>query len=217
MEKDDGETQVNKLVNWVAERSPQQLHASNDHQKNVPAVGKERKEAISDGVQATRWVALANVPWALRVHYALHRHKKPIWGSLLLCAFYRGVFRGSESLSNLSRVSQGQSKDGNSTLSDSQARCLCHYRHFLFITCSSWSLVLFCKDAELLLSLPEVTAAVMSEVPQKAWCQVSKQATCCPCGGLLSVCLFIRKASDWNSDITTANIKFPIEKKIPVS
>lgn len=53
MEKDDREAQVNKLVNWVAERSPQQLHASHDHQKNVPAVGKQRKTAINDSTPTT--------------------------------------------------------------------------------------------------------------------------------------------------------------------
>jgi len=36
MEKDHSEAQVNKLVSWVTERGPQQLHASHNHQENVP-------------------------------------------------------------------------------------------------------------------------------------------------------------------------------------
>lgn len=38
VEKDDGETQVGKLVNRVAEGRPQQLHACRGHQEDVPAV-----------------------------------------------------------------------------------------------------------------------------------------------------------------------------------
>lgn len=47
MEKDDGEAQVSKLVDRVTEGGPQQLQARYDHQENVPAVEKERKEAIT--------------------------------------------------------------------------------------------------------------------------------------------------------------------------
>lgn len=54
MEKDHGEAQVNKLVSWVTERGPQQLHAGDNHQENVPAVEKGRKDAIKDCLQTIR-------------------------------------------------------------------------------------------------------------------------------------------------------------------
>ena len=75
MEEDHCEAQVSKLVDWVTERGPQQLHACNDHQKNVPAVEKQRKEMISGGPHAAGWVTTAHVSWVLTVSYA--HYKKP--------------------------------------------------------------------------------------------------------------------------------------------
>lgn len=60
MEKDHSEAQVNKLVSRVAERGPQQLHASNDHQENVPAVEEERKELVKGSLPTIRWVTTAS-------------------------------------------------------------------------------------------------------------------------------------------------------------
>lgn len=48
MEKDDREAQVNELGGRVAERRPQQLHAGHDHQEDVPAVGRARKDSVKD-------------------------------------------------------------------------------------------------------------------------------------------------------------------------
>lgn len=48
MEKDDREAQVNELGSRVAERRPQQLHAGHDHQEDVPAVGRARKDTVKN-------------------------------------------------------------------------------------------------------------------------------------------------------------------------
>jgi len=47
VEEDHGEAQVGELVDGVTERGPQQLHPSDDHQEDVPAVDKERKDVVS--------------------------------------------------------------------------------------------------------------------------------------------------------------------------
>lgn len=53
MEKDHCEAQVSKLVDWVTERGPQQLHACNDHQKKMSQLlEREREEIISGGPHA---------------------------------------------------------------------------------------------------------------------------------------------------------------------
>lgn len=78
MEKDHCEAQVSKLVDWVTEGGPQQLHACNDHQKNVPAVEREREEIISGGPHAAGWVTTAHASWGLTVSYA-HYKKQRRW------------------------------------------------------------------------------------------------------------------------------------------
>lgn len=135
MEKDYSKAQVDKLVNWVTESRPQQLHAGDDHQKNVPAVGKERKEVINDAMRTGRWVTIAHVSWAFTVHYAVYRHKKPTWWALLLSSLVSGVNWVSE-FESLVWGLTGRSQDWNSMPSNSGAQILqleaALFHHMLF-------------------------------------------------------------------------------------
>ena len=88
MEKDHGEAQVGKLVNWVTERGPQQLHACDDHQEDVPAVEKERKEAIT--WQPIPYQGSDKGSRFLRVYCALSALQKAKMVGPLLSSLYRG-------------------------------------------------------------------------------------------------------------------------------
>lgn len=157
MEKDRREAHMNELLSGVTERGPQQLHAGNNHQENVPAVGKEREEVVKDGGQTTWWVTIANAACAFTMRCALYRHEKPRWvgWALSLSTFVRGAKRSLRVwVPFLTSHGAGQSEDWNSVPRDSKHRPSAMRRNF-FLPHNIHGPPSFGKDTELPWSLSE--------------------------------------------------------------